>query len=399
MEQERRREIYLDCAASTPCDPAVVEAMMPFLLHEFANPSSIHRAGARAASAIDDARAKLAEAIGALPEELVFTAGATESNNLALLGSAEAHPSGRRKVVTIPIEHKSVLEPCDRLARRGYQVVLCPVRRDGQVELGALAELLDGETLLVSIQAANNEVGTIQPVLEVAQLAHRVGALVHCDAAQALGKVPLDVDSWDVDLLSVSGHKCYGPKGVGALYLRGGIRAGVVAPICLGGGQEGGLRSGTHNVAAIVGIAEAARLSVEKMPTEGIWLAQLRDRLEEVLCSELPGVRRNGALQRRLPGITSLTIPSVDAEAIISNAPDLALSSSSACNSGAPEPSHVLLALGLSRAEAFATIRIGVGRFNCQSEVEYAAKRIVNVVKCLRERSGVVWPTEVGARM
>ena len=360
---------------------------MPFLLHEFANPSSPHSAGARANGAIEVAREKVADAMGCVPAELAFTSGATESNNLALMGSAEANTSRRRKIVTTAIEHKSILRPCERLVQRGYKVALCPVRSDGQIDLGALADLLDEETFIVSVQAANNEIGTLQPILEVAQLARRVGAIIHCDAAQAFGKISLDVDN--LDLVSLSAHKCYGPKGVGALFVRGGIRSTAVAPICSGGGQEGDLRSGTPNVPGIVGFGEAARLAMAEMASDTLRVSRLRDRLEEVLCSELPGVRRNGALARRLPGLSSLTVRSVDAEAIIGNAPELALSSSSACNSGAPEPSHVLQALGLSRADAYSTIRIGVGRFNSQWEIDCAADRIAEIVHRLRERSSL----------
>ncbi len=382
MEDGRRREVYLDCAASTPCDPRVVEAMMPFLLHEFANPSSPHRAGTRSSAAIEVAREKLAEAMGCVPGELVFTSGATESNNLALMGSAGANTSGRHKIVTTAIEHKSVLRPCDLLAQKGYELALCPVRSDGRIELGALADLLDEKTFLVSVQAANNEIGTIQPIREVAQLAHRVGAIVHCDAAQSFGKIPVNLD--DLDMVSLSAHKCYGPKGVGALFVKGGIRSAAMVPIFSGGGQEGDLRSGTPNVPGIVGFGECARLARTQLATDAARVANLRDRLEEGLCTELSGLQRNGALERRLPSISSLTFPGVDAEAIIANAPELALSSSSACHSGAPEPSHVLQAIGLSRADAYSTIRIGVGRFNGHWEMDHAAERIAGIVRRLR---------------
>jgi len=378
MADRGSSEIYLDYQASTPCDPAVLEAMMPYLVHEAANPSSTHRAGARVGRALERAREQVAESLNCLPPEVFFTSGATESNNLAILGCGGGD-KGRTGYLTTPIEHKSVLVPCRVLSERGQKLSICPVRRDGQIELGALAELLDDATRLVSVQLANNEIGTIQPILEVGQLTHRMGALFHVDAAQAFGKIPIDVDDLEVDFLSASSHKCYGPKGVGILYVRGGAASGRIVPTFSGGGQEGGVRPGTPNVPAIVGLGEASRLSRERMVVESRNTSAIRDRLEEIICTRCNGVTRNGALGRRLPGSSSLTFEGVDAEALIANAPELAISSSSACNAGAPEPSHVLLAIGLTREQAYRTIRLGVGRFTTPSEIEYAGTRIVEI--------------------
>lgn len=382
-----KSEIYLDYMASTPCDPLVVEAMMPFLTSEWANPSSAHRAGCRAQAAVAEARGLLAGAIGCFPQELFFAGGASEANNLAIHGCARAHIGTRRKVITIPIEHKSVLGPCDALSQSGFKLEMAPVEGDGQVDLGALASLLDEETLLVSIQLANNEIGTIQPIREVAQLAHRVGAIVHSDLAQALGKIPVDVEELDVDLASMSAHKCYGPKGVGALYVRGGVSSNLVSPIYEGGGQEGGLRPGTENVPGIVGFGEAARLAQERQDEESRRVAGLRDALEKRVLAGLDGVSRNGSLSRRLAGSSSLTIQGVDSEAVLANCPGLALSSSSACDSGAPEPSHVLKGIGVTRRAAYSTVRIGIGRFTTDDEIELASATLISIVQELRSLS------------
>lgn len=377
------KEIYLDYAASTPCDPSVVESMMPFLLHEFANPSSPHRAGSRARHAVERARELLGEALDCDAREIVFTAGATESNNLALLGAASANCSPRRRIVTTRIEHKSVLGPCHMLAKAGYEVAYCPVWSDGLIDLSALAELLDDKTFLVSVQAGNNEIGTLQPMFEIAQLAHKAGAILHCDAAQVFGKVDLDVASSFIDLLSISSHKCYGPKGAGALYVRDGSR-GSIAPIAAGGGQERGLRPGTQNVAAIVGFGEAGRLANQRMEQDARRTSRLRDHFESIVLERAPGSRVNGAARRRLPGLSSITFPGLDAEQLMANAPHLALSSSSACNAGAPEPSHVLRAIGLDARDAYATIRVGFGRFSTTEEAVGAAECLASVAQAMR---------------
>jgi cysteine desulfurase len=332
---------------------------------------------------VEASRERVASLIGARRGEMVFTSGATEGNNLALFGLARAPGEGRRRVVTTSVEHKAVLGPCRELERQGFDVVVLPVNGEGAVNLEAAEEAIDDGTLMVSIQAANNEIGTIQPVAEVAQLAHSKGAFVRCDAAQAVGKIPVDVEAWDVDLLSISAHKLYGPKGVGALYIRGGPYTLPISPLLIGGGQEKGLRAGTLNVPGIVGLGEACRLCEQRLPEESVRIGALRDRFEEVLLEAVPEALRNGDVSNRLPGNSSLTFVGIDAEALVINASELANSTGSACTSGAPEPSHVLLAIGLSRDMASSTIRIGVGRFNTEEEMDRAAGVIVETFERL----------------
>ncbi len=384
--------IYLDYHATTPCDPRVVEQMLPFFGHTFGNASStLHAAGREALSAVEAARAHVADLLGAQPGEIVFTSGATESNNLAILGLARgmagiAELRGghvRRRIVTTSIEHKAVLEPCHQLEKEGFELVLLPVGADGRVEMIAVKSAITDDTLLVSVQAANNEIGTIQPLAEIAALAHDKGALVHSDAAQAVGKIPVNVDACDVDLLSLSAHKIYGPKGVGALYIRGGAYSLPMQPLVFGGGQERDLRPGTLNVPGIVGLGAACALYMDSLPTEAARVSELRDRLEGVLMNALTAARRNGAVHARLPGNSSLTFPGLDAEALIANTPQVALSTGSACTSGAPEPSYVLLAIGLSREDAYSTVRIGVGRFTTDDEVAHATDAIIRAAERL----------------
>lgn len=382
--------IYLDYHASTPCDPRVVEAMLPFFVEVYANPSSPHRSGREAAGAVADAREKVADCIGATPGEIAFTSGATESNNLAILGAARAAPSRRRRVIASAIEHKAVLGPMRALQREGFDFQVLPVESDGRVDLGALAMLVNDQTAVVSVQAANNEIGTLQPIAEIAQIVHQVGAVLHCDAAQALGRVPVDVADWNVDLLSISGHKCYGPKGVGALYVRGGIRNAPLDPLMIGGGQEADLRPGTLNVPGIVGLGRASEIIVDGLGLEMSRIEALRNALERTLIEQVRGIALNGALTRRLPGNSSFRISGVDAEAIIANTPDLVLSTGSACTSGTLAPSHVLIAIGLSRAEASETLRIGIGRFTRLHDVTDAARRLLQVITKLREIQAAV---------
>ena len=363
--------IYLDDHATTPCDPRVVNAMLPYFSGQFANPASTtHLPGRQAAGAVEQAREQLAALLGALPEDVVFTSGATESNNLALYGVARAAANGpRRRIITLAIEHKAVLEPCRDLAEQGWDVHYAPVDRQGVVQLDALAELLSPETLLVSIQAANSEIGTVQPLSEIADLVKAAGALLHCDATQAVGRVPLDWRSLPVDLLALSGHKLYGPKGSGALLVRRILRRGGLLPLMRGGTQEGGLRPGTHNVPAIVGLGVAAELMAQEGAEEAQRVQGMRDRFEAALQARLPEVRLNGHPTRRLPGNSSVTVPGIEADALLCNLPRYALSLGSACNSGAPEPSPVLTAIGLDREEADATFRLGLGRFTREADL------------------------------
>lgn len=378
--------IYLDYNATTPCDPRVVEAMLPFFSRYFGNPASqVHVLGRRASQAVEEAREQVAQLINAQPHEIVFTSGATESNNLAITGVMLAKRPGRRKVVTTRIEHKSVLEPCLRAHMFEHEVDFLDVDAFGRVDLESAAKVITDETALVSVQAANNEIGTVQDIAALAELAHEKGALFHCDAAQAVGKIEVDVEAWGVDLLSMSGHKLYGPKGIGVLYLRGGRRRFPIVPLICGGGQEDSVRSGTLNVPGIVGLGEACKILNESWREEAVRIARLRDHFEERLKARLPTVVYNGDREHRLPGTSSITFPGIDAEALIANTPALAWSIGSACNSGALEPSHVLMAIGLDRTTAYQTARVGIGRFTTREELDDAVDQIAKAVTRLRE--------------
>lgn len=376
--------VYLDNHATTPCDPRVVEAMLPFFAEHFGNPSSsLHALGRAAADAVEQARYQVAQLIGAKASEIVFTSGATESNNLAIFGIASAYKGPRRRLVTSPIEHKAVLEPMRRLAQEGFELVFLPVDSKGRVDLEAAQSLIDDRTLLVSIQAASNEIGTLQPIDQVAALAKEAGAFLHCDAAQAVGKVPVNVAAWGVDLLSLSAHKIYGPKGAGALYIHQDLKKGLLAPQILGGGQEWGLRSGTLNVPGIVGLGAACAIAGSALEEEARRISQMRDAFEQGIRLRIPSARFNGDLNCRLPGNSSITFPGVEADALILNLPEIALSMGSACNSGAPEPSYVLTAIGLPRNLAYDTVRIGWGRFNSWVEVDIVLDQICTVYEQL----------------
>ncbi len=379
--------VYLDNNATTPLDPAVADKMCWFLREHFGNPSSsLHALGRNAADAVEQARYQVAQLIGAKPGEILFTSGATESNNLAIFGLAAGYRGPRRRLVTSPIEHKAVLEPMRRLAQQGFELVFLPVDSTGRVDLEAARHLIDHNTFLVSVQAANNEIGTLQPIGQIAALAKEAGAFVHCDAAQAVGKVPVDVGAWGVDLLSLSAHKIYGPKGVGALYLRQDLKKHPLVPQVLGGGQEWGLRSGTLNVPGIVGLGVACAIAEAALEEEAHRIAQMRDAFELGIRSRIPNARFNGDLNCRLPGNSSITFPDVEADALILNLPEMALSMGSACNSGAPEPSYVLTAIGLPRDLAYATVRVGWGRFNRLEEVKFALDRVCAAYEQLRAK-------------
>ena len=376
--------VYLDNHASTPCDPRVVEEMLPYFHEECANPaSSIHADGRKAAQAVEAARQQVAASIGAEPSEIIFTSGATESNNLAILGAVGASSCGRRRILVGAIEHKSVLVPCRSLRKQGFDVEIIPVAGDGRIDLDALANMLNKDTFLVTVQAVNNEIGTIQPVSEVCELVHASGALLHCDAAQALGRIGIHVGNWGADLVSLSGHKCYGPKGIGALYVRGGARNAPLQSLVHGGGQEFDVRSGTLNVPGIVGLGAAAEFAERERRSDSARIESLRDRFERQVISAIPTVRRNGAITARVSGNSSLTFPGIEAEALIARLGDVHCSTGAACTTGALEPSHVLSAIGLTRAEAYSTLRVGFGRFNTQDQVAYTASRLVGTVERL----------------
>lgn len=381
------KPIYLDYNATTPCDPRVIERMLPFFAEIYGNPANgLHRQGRLAAQAVDEAREQVAALINAQPGEIVFTSGATESNNLAILGLARMADRNKRNAnITCAIEHKAVLLPCKKLAEEGFEVTILPVDSMGRVALDAIREAVTDRTLLISIQAANNEIGTLQPIRAIAEIAHEYGVIVHCDAAQAVGKIPVDVMDWGVDLLSLSAHKLYGPKGVGALFVRGGGRSMPIEPLYYGGGQERGLRPGTTNVPAVVGLGEACRLCAQSLPKEATELAQLRDLLEAQLQAAIPGLAINGNRQNRLPNTSSLVFPNIDADALLLNLPEVMLGTGSACTSGAVEPSHVLQAIGLGRSQAHSTVRASLGRGISLVSIEQASMRIVetwNLLAC-----------------
>jgi len=376
--------IYLDNHATTPCDARVVEVILPFFSETFGNPSStIHAEGRKAADAIEIARSQVAKLINARPKEIVFTSGATESNNIALQGLIHHSKGERKKIVTTKIEHKTIINQCKALERLGYEIKFLPVNKFGEIIFDQAEKLIDENILVVSVQTASNEIGTIQHIKSLAKIAHNNGAYFHTDAAQAVGKISVDVQNWDVDLLSISAHKFYGPKGVGALYIKGGAHSIPLSPLVYGGEQEFNLRSGTLNVPGIVGIGKACELCTRELEKDYHHLSSLRDYLEKELIDQVE-IRVNGSLNNRLPNNSSLTFPGLDTEALIVNMPDLAISTGSACSSGALEPSHVLQAIGMSREEADSTLRIGLGRFNTLSQINQSIEIIIAAVQMIK---------------
>jgi cysteine desulfurase len=378
------RRVYLDYQATTPTDPRVVEAMLPWFTEKFGNPhSTAHEFGREAAAAVERAREDVAALIGADAREIVFTSGATESNNIAVKGAARFRHrhEGRGRVVTLVTEHKCVLESARALETEGIEVAYLPVRSDGLVDLALLDEAIDERTSLVSVMAAHNEIGVLQPLAEIAALAHAKGAWFHTDGAQAAGKIPLDVGPLGIDLLSISGHKLYGPKGIGALYIRRRPRVRL-EPLFDGGGQERGFRSGTVPTPLVIGLGRACALAAAEMEEEeGARLATLRNTLLTSLRDRLPGVTINGTMAARLPLNLNISIPGVEATDLVAACEGVAVSTGSACTSAEVEPSYVLRALGLSDAAARSSIRIGLGRFTTAAEVEYAADALVAAAK------------------
>ena len=378
------KPIYLDYQATTPTDPRVVDAMLPFLRERFGNPHSVHHAyGRDAEAAVEAARGQVAALIGAEAREIVFTSGATESNNLAIKGAARFHKQRRPHLVTLVSEHKCVIESCRRMESEGVEVTYLPVRQNGLVDLERLAAAVTGRTALVSIMAVNNEIGVIQPLQKISAICREHGAYFHCDAAQAAGKITLDVQAAGIDLLSISGHKLYGPKGIGALFVRRRPRVRL-EPLIDGGGQERGLRSGTLPPALCVGLGTACAIAAEEMAGEAERLGGLRARMLAGITARLGDVRVNGDLEHRIPGNLNLSFAGVDGEALIEAMPGIAVSSGSACTSASVEPSYVLRALGLSDDLAGASIRVGLGRFTTEDEVETAVELIVSEVTRLR---------------
>jgi cysteine desulfurase len=378
----------MDNHATTRVDSRVLQAMMPFLTEAYGNAASrSHGFGWAADQAVEKARAQVAKLIGASAREIVFTSGATESDNLAITGAVQAQ-GGRGHVITQATEHNAVLDTCRWLEKHGTRITVLPVDAEGLIQIEDLRRALEEEKpVLVTILAANNEIGTLQPVDEIGALCHERGVLFHTDAAQTVGKVPVDVNRSQIDLLSISGHKIYGPKGVGALYIRRRNPRVELVEQMHGGGHERGMRSGTLNVPGIVGLGAACEIAGAELEAEAARLSALRDRLQAKIEAGLDRVKVNGAKMRRLPGNLNMTFEQVDSETLMMGLKDVALSSGSACTSAKIEPSHVLRALGLSEEAAHSSIRFGLGRFNTEEEVDYVAERLVDVVKKLRELS------------
>ncbi len=378
------KPIYLDAHATTPVDPRVLEAMLPYFREDFGNPASRNHAfGWRAEKAVARGREQIAALLGSSQRELVFTSGATESNNLALKGAARAAQGKRDHLVSVATEHKAVLDPLARLAKEGFRVTLLPVDEGGLIELDRLRAAVDERTLLVSVMAANNEIGVLQPIAEIGRIAREAGAIFHVDAAQALGKIPLEVEAAQIDLLSATAHKLHGPKGCGVLYVRRRGRRVEIEPQIDGGGHERGMRSGTLNAPAIVGFGEACAICAQEMADEAATLGALRDRLHAGL-EALGGVRLNGAAEPRLAHNLNVSFEGVDGEALLMGLDDVAVSSGSACTSAEPQPSHVLRALGVPEKLAHASLRFGLHRWTTAEEIDYTVEKVGRVVRRLR---------------
>ncbi|MBI2189084.1 MAG: IscS subfamily cysteine desulfurase [Acidobacteria bacterium] len=380
--------IYMDYHATTPVDPRVLEAMLPYFTQEFGNPASRNHAfGWAAEKAVEQARQQVADLIGATAKEVVFTSCATEADNLALKGGAAMYAEKGNHIVTCVTEHKAVLDPCHQLEKQGFRVTYMPVQKDGLIDLDELRAAITPKTILISIMTANNEIGVIQPVASVGAIAKEHGILFHTDAVQAVGKIPFDVNEVKVDLVSMSGHKIYGPKGVGALYVRRRNPRVLLAEQISGGGHERGIRSGTLNVPGIVGLGTAAELCRTEMIEESARLRRLRDRLNEKLHQSLDGMYVNGSMEHRLPHSLNVSFAYVEGESLLMGINDVAVSSGSACTSASLEPSYVLKALGAGDELAHSSIRFGLGRWTTEEEVDYVADKVAAVVRRLREMS------------
>jgi cysteine desulfurase len=383
-----RLPIYMDNHATTPLDPRVLEAMMPYMTKVFGNAASRnHSFGWEAEAAVEHARGQIAKLIGATAKEIIFTSGATESNNLALKGIAEMYRERGNHIITQVTEHKAVLDTCKRLEKSGYRVTYLPVKADGLIDLEDLKRAIDDKTILVTIMIANNEIGVLQPVAEIGKLCHEKGVLFHTDAVQAVGKIPVDVNVMQIDALSLSAHKIYGPKGVGALYVRRRNPRVQISEQINGGGHERGMRSGTLNVPGIVGLGKACELASQEMKSETERLLELRNKLQRKLESSLDYIHVNGSMEHRLPGNLNMSFVYVEGESLLMGINDIAVSSGSACTSATLEPSYVLKALGLGDDVAHSSIRFGLGRFNTEGEVDYVADKLIDVVQKLRELS------------
>ncbi len=380
--------IYMDNHATTPMDPRVLEEMLPYFIEKFGNAASRnHSFGWVGEEATELGRERVAKLVGATTKEIIFTSGATESDNLAIKGAAEMYKEKGNHIITAVTEHKAVLDTCKRLEKYGYRVTYLPVQKDGLVDLDDLKRAIDDRTILVTIMAANNEIGVVQPIAEIGQLCHERGVIFHTDATQAVGKIPVDVVKQHIDLMSISAHKMYGPKGVGALYVRRKNPRVQISAIIDGGGHERGMRSGTLNVPGIVGLGKACAIALEEMAQESCKLAGMRNRLRDKIMGRLDEVYINGSWEHRLPHNLNISFAYVEGESLLMGIHDIAVSSGSACTSATLEPSYVLKALGTGDDLAHSSIRFGIGRFNTEAEVDYVADRVVETVSRLRELS------------
>jgi cysteine desulfurase len=380
--------IYMDNHATTPMDPRVLEEMLPYFMEKFGNSASRnHSFGWAGEEGVETARERIAKLIGATPKEIIFTSGATESDNLAIKGVAEMYREKGNHIITAVTEHKAVLDTCKRLEKYGYRVTYMAVGKNGLIDLEELKRVMDDKTILVSIMAANNEIGVVQPIAEIGKLCHERGVFFHTDATQAVGKIPIDVNKMNIDLMSISAHKMYGPKGVGALYVRRKNPRVQLAPGIDGGGHERGMRSGTLNVAGIVGLGKACAIASEEMAGEAVKLAGMRDRLRDKIMNQLDETYINGSWEHRLPGNLNISFAYVEGESLLMGINDIAVSSGSACTSATLEPSYVLKALGTGDDLAHSSIRFGIGRFNTDAEIDYVAAKVIETVTRLRELS------------
>ncbi|MCL4514644.1 MAG: cysteine desulfurase NifS [Firmicutes bacterium] len=380
------KRIYLDHAATTPVAPAVLEAMLPYFTEKFGNPSTLYFYGREAKQAIEDAREKVAAIIGARPQEIIFTGGGSESDNYAIKGAAFANEARGKHVITSAVEHHAVFDTCKFLESRGFEVTYLPVDEDGLVSPDEVAKAIRPDTILITIMHANNEVGTIEPIAEIGRIAREKGVYFHTDAVQTAGALPINVDELKVDLLSMSAHKFYGPKGVGVLYVRRGTK---LTPLIHGGGQERKRRAGTENVAEIVGLAKALELAQEGMTARNERLIRLRDRLMNGLLEKIPELKLNGHPTRRLPGNVNVSVLYIEGESMLLNLDfkGIAASSGSACTSGSLEPSHVLLAMGMPHEVAHGSLRLTLGNENTEEDVDYILEVLPGIVEKLRAMS------------
>jgi cysteine desulfurase len=380
--------IYMDYHATTPVDPRVLEVMIPYFNERFGNSASRNHAfGWTAEEAVENARAQIARLINATPKEIIFTSGATESNNLALKGAAEMYREKGNHIITQVTEHKAVLDTCKRLEKYGYEVTYLPVGKDGRVNPEDVRKAITPKTIIISIMYANNEIGVVQPIAEIGKIAKEKGVLLHSDGVQAIGKIPVDVQADNIDMLSMTAHKIYGPKGVGALYVRRRNPRVQLSAILDGGGHERGMRSGTLNVPGIVGFGKACEICMNEMATESARMRGLRDRLRKGLESKLDEIYINGTMEHHLPNNLNMSFAFVEGESLLMGINDIAVSSGSACTSATLEPSYVLKALGVGEDLAHTSIRFGLGRFNTEEEVDYVVNRMYEVVSRLRELS------------